>query len=88
MDKPVIYFQYDYDRFRKSQYPAGWFSYEDHGVGKIVDNRSSLVNEITRLVESGCVMEDLYKERVKNIYKFHDYNNCRRVYNSIIEMKM
>ncbi|MDX1358816.1 MAG: CDP-glycerol glycerophosphotransferase family protein, partial [Clostridia bacterium] len=52
MGKPVIYFQFDYDRFRKSQYPEGWFSYEEHGVGKIVDNRNSLIDEIGKLVDS------------------------------------
>ena len=70
----------------KSQYPEGWFSYEEHGVGKIVTNRSDLVAEIRIVIENGCMNNKEYKERVKVIYKLHDTYNCRRVYNSIIKM--
>jgi CDP-glycerol glycerophosphotransferase (TagB/SpsB family) len=87
MGKPVLYFQFDYDRFRKSQYPEGWFSYEKHGVGKIVNSRDILINEISKLVENETAMPDIYVDRVKRIYKYHDKNNCSRVYGSIMEMQ-
>ncbi len=36
MEKPVIYYQFDMDEFRKFHYQEGYFFYEEHGFGPVV----------------------------------------------------
>ena len=86
MGKPVLYFQFDYERFRKDQYSEGWFSYSDDGVGDIVDNRDSLIQKINELLKADCLMSDEYIKRTEKIYTYHDQDNCERVFNSIIDI--
>jgi len=86
MYKPVIYFQYDYGTFREKQYKEGWFSYQEHGLGDIIDNRKALVERISAILQSGCKMDDKYKKRVAYIYYYRDSENCSRVFNSIMNM--
>lgn len=87
MGKPSVYFQYDYENFRENQYSEGWFSYKKHGVGAIVDNRESLIDEISKSISNKCMMDEKYQKRAGNIYKYHDADNCKRVFNSIIDIK-
>lgn len=84
MKKPVVYYHYDYETFRKSQYKEGWFSYAEHGVGDIVETREELIRAMEDILNRGCVMAGKYLSRVKNIYKFQDDNNCRRVFDAIV----
>ncbi len=86
MEKPVIYFQFDYEEFRKRQYKEGWFSYKRDGVGEIVDNQHDLLLKILELIDAGCKMDNRYIEKIRGFYAFNDTNNCKRVFDSIINI--
>ena len=81
LKKPVIYYQYA-DEYN---YEKGYFDFETNGFGDLTNNEDDLVNKIIEYVENDCVMEDKYKERVDTFFKFRDQNNCKRVYNWILE---
>lgn len=55
------------------------------GFGELIDNEDDLVDKIIEYIENDCVMEDKYKERVDNFFKFRDQNNCKRVYDWILQ---
>ena len=38
------------------------------------------------IVKNDCEMYDKYKARVDNFYEFTDDNNCKRVYNFILDI--
>lgn len=87
LNKPVLYTQFDADTFFKGQiYDEGYFSYEDDGFGPVCYDYESSVEEIIRFIENGCVLERKYKERIDGFYKFHDKNNCQRVFGEIVKL--
>ena len=42
------------------------------------------VNKIKEYINTGCIMEDKYIERVNAFFKYTDKNNCKRVYEWIL----
>ena len=88
LKKPVIYTQFDRDEFfTQHTYTQGYFSYEDDGFGPVCYNYDDTVNEIIKMIENDCKMEEKYLQRVENFYQYHDRNNCKRVYEEILKLK-
>lgn len=87
MKKPIIYYQFDYEKYRKGQYQEGYFSYEEDGFGPIVLNEKQLILEIEMNIEEGISMPDKYCKRVDSFFAFHDTNNCMRTFNAIKNMR-
>ena len=85
MKKPLLYYQFDYDKFRKGQYQEGYFSYKEDGFGRVCVNSADLVDEFCRGVELDMEMQEEYLNRVNGFFKFFDNNNCHRVYCKIME---
>ena len=83
MKKPLCYFQFDYDEFREKHYPEGYFSYKAHGFGPIIKTEDDLITEIEQSFKNGFIMDDVYKSRVDETFKFRDKNNCKRTFEAI-----
>ena len=87
MKKPILYYQFDYDKYRRGQYQEGYFSYIDDGFGHVLYDENSLISEIEKVLEGGLVMPREYQTRVDSFFAFHDTQNCERTYESILKMK-
>lgn len=85
MQKPMIYFQFDRKEYREQNYQQGWFSYEEDGFGRVLEQLSEVESELEKIVKNGCVMEPLYWERQNRLFQFHDHNNCERNYREILK---
>ncbi len=83
MKKPMCYFQFDYEEFCEKHYSEGYFSYKNDGFGPIVKTEEELVSEIINSYNKGFIMEDVYKNRVDNTFKYRDNNNCKRTLEAI-----
>ena len=82
LKKPVIYYQYSDDyNFDLSK---SYFKYKDMGFGEVVSEEKELVDLIKSYLNTDCLMKDGYKIRVDAFYKFRDKENCKRVYNFLI----
>lgn len=81
--KPVIYFQFDYERFKSEQYPLGWFSYEKDGFGHVFSEVETLVEEIKRISNDNFIISDYYKNRINDLYVYHDGKNRQRTVKAI-----
>lgn len=83
MKKPVIYYQYadDYN------FEEGYFNYESMGFGEVVKNQDDLINLLEEYIKNGCQMKEEYENRVDNFNKYNDKNNCKRVYEAILNIK-
>ncbi|MDX1359662.1 MAG: CDP-glycerol glycerophosphotransferase family protein, partial [Clostridia bacterium] len=77
MGKPVIYYQFDYERFRRNQYNEGWFSYAEDGFGPIVNDEEGLMDELERAYKNGFANPEEYVIRCDDMYEFRDSGNCR-----------
>lgn len=85
MNKPIIYYQFDYNEYRKNQHAEGYFSYEDNGFGPVFDNIDDICNYLQTIVIS--FNNDKYENRVFSFFNIRDKNNCERVYKKILELE-
>ncbi|WP_028907742.1 CDP-glycerol glycerophosphotransferase family protein [Xylanibacter ruminicola] len=87
MKKPLIYYQFDYDKYRKGQYQEGYFVYKRDGFGPVVEKEDLLVSEIENIIENNMQMPLEYKNKVDDFFAFHDTCNCKRTFDAINNMK-
>ena len=78
MNKPVLYFQFDYEEYRKRQLQEGYFNYEKDGFGPVLYDIDALVNSFINIYNNG--LESHYLERMKLFFEIRDQKNCERIY--------
>lgn len=78
--KPVIYYQPDYEEYRNSHELAeGYFSYEKDGFGPIFDDISKITEAIS------ATHKKRYKNNKQKFFIYSDANNCKRIFEKILE---
>ncbi|EAH7654054.1 glycosyltransferase [Campylobacter coli] len=81
LEKPVIYYQFDKEEFFiLHTLQKGYFDYEKDGFGSVVYDEDCLMKEIQILLNGFYVIQN-----TKNIFKFRDSNNCKRIFRFINE---
>ena len=80
MKKPVVYYQHDNDY----NFEEGYFKYETMGFGEVIREEENLIKIIEEYLKNNCQMKNEYLKRVDNFYKYNDKNNCKRVYEAIL----
>ena len=85
LHKPVLYYQFDREDFFSRQYEKGYFDWERDGFGEVETTPYALKARVLEYLESGCQMKPKYVERVEKFFAFTDKNNCKRVYEAILE---
>ena len=88
MEKPLIYFQFDYEKFRRGQYQQGFFSYENNGFGPVVQTEAALLDKLEMILKCNCEMPEKYRSRTIQFFTYRDTHNCGRIYNAIANMKI
>ncbi|AWW34029.1 glycosyl transferase [Mannheimia varigena] len=85
LGKQVLYYQFDKELVFGGEhtYQKGYFSYEDHGFGPVVENLEDLLISLKDILEKEGEPVELYKQRIENTFPFRDGNNCERVYQAI-----
>ena len=86
MAKPVIYFQFDKEDFRKFHYQEGYFSYERHGFGPVVETEDEVLENLLSYVQSGFRMPPEYERRLDAFFPVRDEKNCERTYQIISKL--
>ncbi len=82
MQKNVLYFQFDVEKYRQEQYADGYYSYENDGFGPVYKDFESLKKKILEYLEG---KEDFseYQSRNKSFFKYIDKSNSERIYEEI-----
>ncbi len=81
-EKPVIYYQFDEDKFFENHYKKSSWSYRNEGFGPVISDSSDLINKIIEMIEKGCINENKYLCRIRNTFFSMDKNNCKRIMNA------
>lgn len=81
LKKPIIYYRADDEYHNKT----GYFDFEKMGFGEIITSEGGLIDKILQYFECNFKMEDEYKKRVDEFFKFTDKNNCKRVYDWLLK---
>ncbi len=85
MEKPMIFYQFDEERFRAQHYGEGYFSYKRDAFGAVVYGEDELLAELERILQNGARMDGKYLERVNGFFTLRDKSNCERNYLAIKE---
>ncbi|MCL1901975.1 MAG: CDP-glycerol glycerophosphotransferase family protein [Firmicutes bacterium] len=83
MRKPLLYYQFDREEFRKKQYQEGYFSYEKDGFGEVVLTAEALLEKLHGYAETDFTPKEVYLRRIEQFYAYFDKNNCERTFNAI-----
>ncbi|EJT5929240.1 TPA: CDP-glycerol glycerophosphotransferase family protein [Clostridium perfringens] len=79
MKKPIIYYQFDKNKYDNCHYSKGYFEYERDGFGPVVDNIENIIEEVANI----SIKEPTYIERSESFFTLYDKDNCKRIYNHI-----
>ena len=85
MRKKTIYYQFDLEKYRKTQYSDGYFSYEKDGFGPVVFDYETLKQQILDFLENNKCLNN-FDYRIEKFFKSYDKNNCERIYDEIIKL--
>ena len=86
MKKPVIFYQFDLDRFRQSQYPEGYFHYSDNPFGTSCPDRAEVFALLQEALERGCAVSKEYLEAHERYFPLYDGQNTRRAWETAMEL--
>jgi CDP-glycerol glycerophosphotransferase len=86
MNKPCIYYQFDYEEFRRAHYKEGYFNYQKDAFGPVVKTEKDLIEKIEIYLRNHCVIEDKYKKMIRKFFAFNDQDNCKRTFEKIMDL--
>ena len=82
MKKITLYYHFDYEKYRKTQYQEGYFDYEKDGFGPILRDEKELVKELEDYIHNNKI-KDKYLKRINNFFRLNDKNNSERIFEEI-----
>lgn len=80
MKKPCIYYQFDYENFRKGHWEEGYFDFKSDAFGPVLDNETELIKKLDKYFDGNFQLEREYIDKVDNFFKYFDKENCKRVF--------
>ena len=83
LNKPIIYYHFDYRKYRDNQHKEGYFDYFKDGFGPVVEKEQLLVNIVESYIRNCIKINRLYRERIESFFTYYGNDNCFRIYNEI-----
>lgn len=86
MKKPVLFYQFDYEQFRKGQYREGYFDYSNNPFGKSYRDKQDVFNAIKKQIDVSFTVNEQFLSAHAEYFPLYDTNNCERVYKVVSEL--
>lgn len=86
LQKPIIYYQFDKEKFFESHYQKGYYDYDKDGFGEVIEDEEKVINKIIFYLKNDCKIEDKYLKKIEDTFKNLDKNNCERIYKEIVRI--
>lgn len=86
MGKPLLYYQFDEEAYRKGHYEEGYFDYRRDGFGKVCETENDLIRSIMDYLEDNAVFDE-YKARTDSFFPVRDEQNCERIFKAVKNMQ-
>lgn len=83
MHKPIIYYQFDIEQFRKGQYAEGYFDYKKDGFGGFATEADEVVELLEESYNRKFELDENNKIKIDDFFTIHDSKNCERIYEEI-----
>lgn len=82
MRKPVVYLHH---KDIPKHYEEGTFHYDTMGFGEICHDNDELISVLISYMKNDCQMKPEYRRRADDFFEFNDHDNCRRIYDVMID---
>lgn len=86
MKKPVIYYHFDYKRFKHHHYQQGYFNYEHHGFGPLVGEEEELFMALEENINNNFSITEMYNKRINRFFPIIDKDNSERIFEHIANL--
>jgi len=80
MKKPVIFYQFDEEIYRKYQYGEGYFDYHNNAFGHVFTTCEDLIAELEKIIKQNFEPSDEFLEEHQRIFKYWDDKNSERIF--------
>lgn len=87
MKKPVIFYQFDYEDFRKYDYNEGYFNYKNTPFGKWCSKTIDVCNCLKKIMENDKKVGFDFEEEHKKSFLYYDDNNSERIVSALLKHK-
>lgn len=67
------------------EYEEGTFHYDTMAFGEICHNNDELIDTLIEYMKNNCVMKEEYRARADDFFEFSDHNNCKRIYDIMLD---
>ena len=82
MRKPLVYLHH---KDIPQHYEEGTFFYDTMAFGEIAHDNDELIDLLCEYMKNGCKMKEEYVRRADDFFYYNDHNNCKRIYDTMIE---
>lgn len=86
MKKPLLYYQFDNEKFRSSHHGVGYFDFKSDGFGPVCETPKEVVDALTGAYAKNFDNEERYLKRHEEYFDLWDAKNCERNYEAIRAM--
>lgn len=83
MERPLIYFLPDEERFFSEHSKRGYFDFESDGFGPVCRDAEAVVDALEEILEQEAALQSIYRDRVRRFFAYRDNRNCERTYEAI-----
>ncbi len=83
MRKPVIFYQFDYETFRRGQYREGYFDYAHNPFGRSCRQKEQVFALLRQALENGFSVSAEYAAAHEAYFPLYDRENCRRTWDVV-----
>ena len=84
MDKPVIFYQFDYEKYMEKQ--GSYIDMENNVFGRRAVDYNDFIQEISDVIENGFELSEEEKNANISNFKYRDKNNRKRIYEHMMGM--
>ena len=85
MKKPVVFYQFDEQKFRQQQYGQGYFDYHNNAFGKTFDREEDVLEELEAIVRNHYEVSAQYLEAHRKTFEKYDQENSKRIVQLLIQ---
>lgn len=82
MRKPLVYLHH---KDIPQHYEEGTFFYDTMAFGEIAHDNDELIDLLCEYMANGCKMKEEYVRRADDFFYYNDHNNCKRIYDTMID---
>lgn len=84
--RPQIFYQFDYDDFRKFHYQKGYLDFKQNATGEVCETEQELLSALKKYIDRDMTIEEKYRKRMDALFPLHDDQNCARTFKAICQL--